>query len=145
MVKELEIKYNTLERENQIYQLKEVQQAKENEISRQKTIKMAFLYGFLALLIPIIALLYLYYQKLQTQSALNEKQEQLNAQKITSLLSQQELDLVQTSFDAQQQERARIAKQLHDSIGGNLAGIKLQISQSEENGPKTKPSNATGK
>lgn len=138
VVKELEIKYNTLEKENQIYRLKETQQTKENEIARQKTIKMAFLYGFLALLIPIIALLYVYYQKLQAQSALNDKQEQLNAQKIASLLNQQELDLVQTSFDAQQQERIRIAKQLHDSIGGNLAGIKLQLGQTKAQGARTK-------
>jgi len=138
VVRELEVKYNTLEKENEIYQLKETQQAKENEISRQKTIKMAFLYGFLALLLPIIALLYVYYQKLQTQSELNEKQEQLNSQKIAALLSQQELDLVQTSFSAQQEERLRIAKQLHDSIGGNLAGIKLQISHSKENDATSK-------
>ena len=137
-VKELEVKYNTLEKENQIYRLKETQQAKENEISRQKTIKMAFLYGFLALLLPIIALLYVYYQKLQAQSALHDKQEQLNAQKIASLLNQQELDLVQTSFDSQQQERTRIAKQLHDSIGGNLAGIKLQLGQTKAQSARTK-------
>ncbi|MFS4466513.1 ATP-binding protein [Maribacter sp. 2210JD10-5] len=128
VIKELEFKYETLQKEKEIYELKETQQAKQNEIERQKTIKKAFLYGFLALLVPILALLYVYYQKLQTQSQLNTQQEELNNQKIASLLSEQELKLARAALDAQQEERARIAQQLHDSIGGNLAGIKLRMS-----------------
>lgn len=137
-VKELEIKYQTLQKENEIFELKEEQLVKQNEIERQKTIKKAFLYGFLALLIPIVALLFVYYQKLQAQSQLNQQQEQLNSQKIRSLLSEQELVLANTSLQAQQEERSRIAQQLHDSIGGNLAGIKLQMSHfSESKSEKT--------
>jgi signal transduction histidine kinase len=131
-IQELEFKYQTLQKENQIYQLKEEQLAKQNEIERQKTIKKAVLYGFLALLIPIIALLYVYYQKLQTQSALNQQQEELNSQRISGLLNEQELKLARTSLEAQQEERSRIAQQLHDSIGGNLAGIKLQMTNIED-------------
>lgn len=126
-IQELEFKYQTLQKENQIYELKEEQRAKQSEIERQKTIKKAVLIGFLILLIPIIALLYVYYQKLQTQSKLNQQQEELNAQKITGLLNEQELKIARTSLEAQQEERSRIAQQLHDSIGGNLAGIKLQM------------------
>jgi len=132
-IQELEIKYQTLQKENQIFQLKEERLEKQNEIERQKTIKKAVLYGFLALLIPTIALLYVYYQKLQAQSQLNQQQEELNSQKIATLLSSQELEIARTSLDAQQEERHRIAKQLHDSIGGNLAGIKLQLANLKNN------------
>lgn len=131
-IQELEFKYQTLQKENQIYELKEEQLAKQSEIERQKTIKKAVLIGFLALLIPIIALLYVYYQKLQTQSKLNQQQEEINAQRITGLLNEQELKLARTSLNAQQEERGRIAQQLHDSIGGNLAGIKLQMANIED-------------
>lgn len=127
LIKDIEIKYETVQKENEIYELKEQQRFKETEIERQKTIKKAFLYGFLVLLIPIIGLLYVYYQKLQTQSELNKRQKELNNQKITSLLNTQELELARNSLGVQQEERHRIAKQLHDSIGGNLAGIKLQL------------------
>ncbi len=131
-IQELEFKYQTLQKENEIYELKEEQLAKQSEIERQKTIKKAVLIGFLVLLIPIIALLYVYYQKLQTQNKLNQQQEELNAQKITGLLNEQELKLARTSLEAQQEERSRIAQQLHDSIGGNLAGIKLQMANIED-------------
>ena len=127
-LKELEVKYETLQKENQIYQLKEEQVAKQNELKRQKTIKMAILYGFLILLIPIVALLVVYYQKLQTQSQLTQRQQELNEQKLKTLEQEQQLQLAEASLEAQTEERSRIAKQLHDSIGGNLAGIKLQLS-----------------
>ena len=127
IVSELEVQYQTLRKENQILELKEEQLQKQGELERQKTIKKAFLYGFLIILIPILALLYVYYQKLQTQSQLNLRMKELNAQKMGALIKENELMLTKTSLDAQQEERRRIAQQLHDSIGSNLAGIKLQL------------------
>ena len=70
----------------------------------------------------------MYYQKLQTQSKLNKTLEEVNQQKITTLLKDQELKLVKASLEGQNNERKRIARELHDSIGGNLATIKLQLS-----------------
>lgn len=126
-INELEIQYQTLQKENEISNLREEQLLKESEIKRQKTIKYAFLIGFLILLIPITALLVVYYQKLQAQSQLNAQQEELNKQKVSTLLREQQLKLVKASVEAQDEERTRIARELHDSIGGNLAAIKLQM------------------
>lgn len=126
-IKELEIQYQTLQKEKEISTLREEQLLKESEIERQKTIKYAFLIGFLILLIPITALLMVYYQKLQAQSQLNAQQEELNKQKVSSLIREQELKLVKASVEAQDVERTRIARELHDSIGGNLAAIKMQM------------------
>lgn len=133
IVSELEVQYQTLRKENQILELKEEQLQKQNELERQKTIKKAFLYGFLIILIPILALLYVYYQKLQTQSQLNLRMKELNAQKMGTLIKENELMLTKTSLNAQQEERRRISKRLHDSIGSNLAGIKLQLANLPDN------------
>ncbi|NJB38025.1 ATP-binding protein [Croceivirga sp. JEA036] len=127
-IKELQVQYETVQKENEILALKETQLQKENELDRQRTIKKAVLYGFLAVLVPIIGLLVVYYQKLQTQSKLNEQQEELSQQRMKTLMNKQELALAKAGLNAQHHERSRIAKQLHDSIGGNLAGIKLQLS-----------------
>lgn len=113
-VNELEVQYKTLEQKQ--------------EIERQKTMKAYILIVFLIVLIPVLALLYMYYQKLQTQSKLNKTLEEVNQQKITTLLKDQELKLVKASLEGQNNERKRIARELHDSIGGNLATIKLQLS-----------------
>lgn len=113
-VNELEVQYKTLEQKQ--------------EIERQKTLKANILIGFLVVLIPVLGLLYMYYQKLQTQSKLTKTLEEVNQQKISALLKNQELKLVKASLEGQNNERKRIARELHDSIGGNLATIKLQLS-----------------
>lgn len=133
IIKELEVQYETLEKEKAITSLKEDKLIKEIELDRQRTYKNAFLIGFLIILIPIIALLFVYYQKIQTQSELSKKQEEINTQKVKSLVQEQELNLIKASIEGQDEERKRIAQELHDSIGGNLAGIKLQLSSFAKN------------
>ncbi|MHA7055639.1 ATP-binding protein [Aquimarina sp. M1] len=139
IVKEMEVKYQTLQKEKEILALKEEQLLKESEIERQRTIKKAFLIGFLVVLLPIIALLLVYFQKLKTQVELNKSQKEVNSQKVHGLMKDQELNLVKATMDGQNNERMRLARELHDSIGGNLASIKLQLSNANytEN-PQTK-------
>ncbi|MDO6490440.1 MULTISPECIES: tetratricopeptide repeat-containing sensor histidine kinase [unclassified Cellulophaga] len=132
IIKELEIQYETLKKEQAISDLKEDQIKQQAELDRQKTIKAAFLIGFLVILIPVIALLYTYYQKIQAQSELAKKNEEINNQKVTTLKQEQELKLIKASIEGQDEERKRIAQELHDSIGGNLAGIKLQLASVKE-------------
>jgi len=135
-LKDLEFKYETLKKEEKINTLQLDTLKKEKEIAKQKTIKYAFLIGFLVVLIPTILLLVVYYQKLQTQSLLNKKQEALNQQEMASLLQTQELDLAKNTIVVQNNERDRIARELHDSIGGNIAGIKLQITNFVDTNPE---------
>ncbi|NRD22762.1 histidine kinase [Winogradskyella litoriviva] len=136
LVKDLELKYETLKKEKEIDKLQEDQIIQEAEIERQKTIKHAFLIGFLVVLIPIILLLIVYYQKLQTQSLLNKQQEAINQQEVKTLLQSQELELAKNAIAVQSKERDRIARELHDSIGGNLAGIKLKMNSLGDHQPE---------
>ena len=128
-VRELEEKYKSLEKEKEIMKLQEAKLKDQIEIDKQRTIKNAVLIGFLIILIPIILLLVVYYQKLQAQSELNRQQEDLNRKEMQSLQQEQELKLARTSLKIQTKERERIAQELHDSIGGNLAAIKLQMNK----------------
>lgn len=136
--KEMEVQYETLQKEKAITSLEEDQILKAAELKRQKTIKNAFLIGFLIILVPILGLLYVYYQKIQTQSELTKKQEEINEQKVTTLKQEQELNLIKASIEGQDEERKRIAQELHDSIGGNLAGIKLQMASLDGDSKKLK-------
>lgn len=126
-VRELEYKYETVKKEREIQELQKTKLKKQAEIDHQKTIKKAFLIGFLVVLIPIVLLLIVYYQKLQTQSELNTQQDTLNQQEMQAVLQAQELKLARTAMAAQHDERQRIAQELHDSIGGDLAAIKLKM------------------
>ncbi|MEW7277274.1 tetratricopeptide repeat protein [Aquimarina sp. 2201CG1-2-11] len=130
-ISKLEVEYETLKKEKEITVLKKDQELKTLELQQQQSQKKIIAYAFGIILIPLIGLLFLYYQKLQAQSELNKKQEEINEQKISSLLKEQELKLIKASIKGQDNERKRIAQELHDSIGGNLAAIKLQLNNKE--------------
>lgn len=112
---------------SEIISLKKDQLLKMAEINWQKATKKITLYSFLAVLIPIIGLLFLYYQRLKNQRLLNQNEKVISEQKIISLVKDQELKLIKAAVKGQDNARTKIAKELHDSIGGNLAAIKLQL------------------
>ena len=125
----LQLQNGVEKRKNEIALLKEKEALKAVELDREKTIKYIVLVAFFILLIPIVGLLVIYYQKLQAQSLLNLKEKEINEQQVISLKKDQELKLIKASVRGQDQERKKIAQEMHDSVGGNLAAIKLQFSQ----------------
>ena len=112
---------------SEISLLKKDQQLKSLEIKQQKETKLLTIFGFLIVLIPVIGLLLQYYKRLKTQRLLNIQQTEISTQNINNLLKDQELKLIKASISGQDKERQRISQELHDSIGGNLAAIKLQL------------------
>ncbi|MBW1298477.1 tetratricopeptide repeat-containing sensor histidine kinase [Aquimarina litoralis] len=131
-IEELQLKYETSEKEKEILTLREEQLIKDNHIARQNTVKWAILIGFGILLIPIGFLMNTYYQRMKMQRKLNNKLIEVNQQKIVGLIKDQELKLVRASIEGQDRERKRIAQQLHDSVGGNLSSIKLQLDNMQQ-------------
>ncbi len=132
-VAKLEIEYETLKKEKEITILKKNQELKVLEIERQQFQKQTLTYTFVVILIPLAGLLFLYYQKLKSQRLLHKKEKEIGEQKIEALIRDQELKLIKTSISIQDKERNRIAQELHDRIGGNLAAIKLQFGLAKEN------------
>ncbi len=124
----LSLENSTQKSQNENLKLKEIQTKKENELQKQKLLKRVYVIGALILLVPIIVMMVFYYQKLRTQLALNRYQEKVNEQKMTGLIRDQEIQLIKSAAEVENKERERIAQELHDSIGGNLAYIKLKLS-----------------
>lgn len=134
----LQLQNGVEKRKNEIALLKEKEALKAVELDRQKTIKYIVLIAFFILLVPIVALLIIYYQKLQAQGLLNLKEKEVNEQRVNSLKKDQEIKLIKASVEGQNQERKKIAQEMHDSVGGNLAAIKLQFSQLSNHPDKLK-------
>lgn len=134
----LQLQNGVEKRKNEIALLKEKEALKAVELDREKTIKYIVLVAFFILLVPIAGLLIIYYQKLQAQSLLNLKEKEINEQHVVSLKKDQEIKLIKASIRGQEQERKKIAQEMHDSVGGNLAAIKLQFSQLSNHPDKLK-------
>ncbi|MCD8454315.1 histidine kinase [Tenacibaculum finnmarkense genomovar ulcerans] len=124
----LEVKYETVKKEQKIELLKKEQELQAINLKTEKGKKKIILISFLIILLPVIGLLVNYYLRLQAQSELNIKDNQINLQKVATLHKEKELALIRANITGRDLERERIAQELHDSIGGNLAAIKLQLS-----------------
>ena len=112
---ELEKKYETEKKDNQI----KLQQV---EIQRKRTFNYILIGSVIALI--IISLLgyrnYRHKQKLQQQ-------------RISELETQQQLTATEAVLKGEEQERSRLAKELHDGLGGMLSGIKYSFSTMKGN------------
>ncbi len=83
--------------------------------------------------------LYIIDQKRKNIKAIAAKNEELNKQRIDELLQQQEIASLQGVLEGQEQERKRVAIDLHDRLGGILSMVKLHFSAVEEKLPQDNP------
>lgn len=116
-IAELEVKYHTKEKETAIRHL--TQESRIAQLQRNFFIALAFL--FLALATAAVVI---YTHRSRTDRL-------LNAQRIAQLEKEKEVMSLQSMLFAQEEERQRIARDLHDSIGALLGAAKLHLSNIE--------------
>lgn len=90
------------------------------------------LYLGVALIVPLLFALFIYRTRVRTQKIIREKEKLIFEQEKTQLRQEQELKRVLGVLEGQDQERNRIAREIHDGVGGKLAGIRLGLSQINE-------------
>lgn len=108
-VQSLDKKYDTEKKEKQLV----IQQA---TITRKNTLNY-ILIGSAATLLIISLLSYRTYKQ----------KRKLQEQKIAELENEKLLSATQSLLKGQEDERSRMAKDLHDGLGGLLSGVKLQL------------------
>jgi two-component system, NarL family, sensor kinase len=114
-VSELETKYETEKKETQL-------KLQQSTIKQKNTLNILF--GSIAAAILLVSLVsYKNYQNKQ----------QLQQQKISELETQQQLSATEAVLKGEEQERTRLAKDLHDGLGGMLSGIKYSFNNMKEN------------
>ncbi|MCB0705005.1 MAG: sensor histidine kinase [Saprospiraceae bacterium] len=81
--------------------------------------------GLLAVLAGFIA--YFFLQRAKSRNLIAKQREKLHQQTVQELVRVQEVKVYQSILDGQEQERKRLAAELHDRVGGTLAGLKWQF------------------
>ena len=104
----LEARYNYAQKEKELL----VSKGKAN---RKQAILWTFVLGLSFLL--LLGMLWYRNRKLKT------------AQQFRTLKQQQQIELGHALLEGEERERSRVARDLHDGLGGMLAGIKLNLSQ----------------
>jgi two-component system NarL family sensor kinase len=89
--------------------------------------KNFFIYGLVALLAFVTVLGFVYYRYVRQKQQLTEQDSQLKEQKIKQLEQEKQLSAVDGMLRGQEEERSRLARDLHDGLGGMLSGIKSSL------------------
>lgn len=125
---ELEVLHRTAEQQNTIDNLKLIQV--ENElVAKNNNIKLLIAASALAILLLLTIFLFINsknQKKLNTQISINHQQE------LQRLEDQRKYDASQAILIGEENERKRIAQDLHDSVGGMLAAISMRLNHSDK-------------
>jgi len=115
-INELNVKFQTSEKEKQI--------AEQNLLIANKNIRLRnLLFSLMAAGLLISLLLALYFQRRKTFQ-----------QSLITLKKEQDLSLLKALMTGEEKERSRLARELHDGLGGILAAAQMQISNVETSG-----------
>lgn len=120
-IAEMQTKYETEKKEQQITLLD--QQNKTRVAQRN-----FFIAGSVVLLLALFVLAFYYLQR----QRLAKKNEQIAQEKISGLLKEQEIKTYNAMIEGQEEERKRIAADLHDRLGSMLSTVKLMFSALNE-------------
>lgn len=88
---------------------------------------------FIISIITLLLIGYLGYLNFNKGTQLSKNQNELQRQKIKQLEKDKQLLSVEAMLKGQEEERSRIAKDLHDGLGGLLSGTKLSFINIKEN------------
>jgi two-component system NarL family sensor kinase len=122
-IQELDAKYETEKKERQINQLEHETALQELRL-RQNKLVLLILSGIIFTILTISFLLFRSYR--QKQLILKQENE-LHERKIAEFETEKQLSIAEAMLKGQDEERTRLARDLHDGLGGMLTGIKLSF------------------
>ncbi len=126
-ISDLSEKYNSKEKSTEIKVLEiEKKYAQERNEQQRRT-----LYVLILVLLILSMLIYFtirfYNKQMAANKIISSQNAQISQQKILTLEDEIKLKGMHSMIEGQESERERISKDLHDSLGGLLSTIKLQL------------------
>lgn len=122
VIASIEAKYNTAQKENEL-------KSKEAEIN-QKTYQRNLLFGGLGLSVLLgSSFIWGLFSRNNRNKKIAIQAQDLNHQKIQTLEQEKKLLSMSSLLEGQETERIRIAKDLHDGLGGLLTTVKAHFGQ----------------
>jgi two-component system, NarL family, sensor kinase len=135
-IAEIENKYQASQKEKEIIQLqkdKEVQVLSMNHQTLAIKQKSTWNYFLASVLILVLAVGFFGFRNFRNRQQLSKQQDQLKEQRIRELEKDKQLIAVDSMLKGQEEERTRLAKDLHDGLGGMLSGVKFSLMNMKSN------------
>lgn len=121
-VAEVEARYQNEKKQKEIGQLEKDKQIQSLTIRQKSTLN----YILIGSLVAFLVVAFLIYRNLQ-------QRQRLKQQKINELEKDKQLVAVDALLKGQEEERSRMAKDLHDGLGGLLSGVKFSLINMKDN------------
>ena len=128
-VADVEAKYQNEKKQQEIERLEKDTQIKSLTIKQKSTLNYFLIASFAALLLVG----FLVYRNLRHRNLLAKQQDEIQQQRIRELEKDKQLVAVDSLLKGQEEERSRLAKDLHDGLGGLLSGVKFSLSNMKDN------------
>jgi len=123
----LAIQYDTQEKRAQIEKLV-AEKGEAKAESKQQRIGLATLgVALAAVLLALFFIVRDYSHRIKVSKVIATQTEEINRQKISALENNLKIETMQSMLVGQESERQRVAQDLHDSVGGLLAAVKIQL------------------
>ncbi|MGZ8523416.1 MAG: ATP-binding protein [Chitinophagaceae bacterium] len=126
---ETEAKYQNEKKEREILQLQKSNAVQALSLQKKSTFNYFLIGSVAALLITG----FLGYRNIRHRQQLARQLDELNQQRIRELEKDKQLVAVDSLLKGQEEERSRLAKDLHDGLGGLLSGVKFSLSNMKDN------------
>ncbi|WP_309608028.1 tetratricopeptide repeat protein [Flavobacterium sp.] len=112
---ELETKYNIQKKDKNIL-----------ELEKQQIKQRTFIYSLIGIALGLLIFSFLLYKNYKARKKIND-------QEIIQLHQEKKIDATQNMIQGEEQERTRLARDLHDGLGGMLTGVKFQLNSMKGN------------
>ena len=126
-INNLTVKYETREKNNEIETLEKQTELVKNVNNQQRRALYVLGVGLFLLAITTYFIVQFFRQRIKATRIINKQRDKIDKQKIKDLENDVKISSMQSVIEGQELERERIAKDLHDSLGGLLSAIKLQF------------------
>ncbi len=125
----LNAKYDAAARQAEIKRLTDEQKIQTLDIQRRK----ALTYYLSATLLLVLIVAFFVQRYYQARKKMAEQNNQIQAQRIKELENEKQLAAVQYALQGEENERSRLARDLHDGLGGLLSGAKMAFGSFKDN------------
>jgi len=128
-IADVEAKYQNEKKQLEILQLEKNKKIQALSIRQKSTLN----YFLFASVITLLIVGFLIYRNLLHRQQLAKQQDELQEQRIRELEKDKQLVAVDSMLKGQEEERSRLAKDLHDGLGGLLSGVKFSLRNMKDN------------
>ncbi len=126
-VANLNIRYQTEIKQSKIIKQKILIDNQQLKLKYSKYSVLIVVIGSIFLIGLILFLWWIRQKRIENELQLFKSREELAVQKYSNLFHQSQMQAIREKISGQEEERTRIARELHDGIGGTLAAVKMRL------------------